>query len=114
MKTISAKPSFQGDLMIRKIKSLPKNVYAIEAVGGYFILAHSETGHHHVIERPRAEVFQSADDDFLVYIKTISDGVIEHQRSFDTHAPLKVEAKKIYEVRRQREYTPEGFRRAQD
>lgn len=114
MKTVSTKPSFQGDLMIREIKTLPSNVTAAKADGDYFILAHSETGHHHVIERPRAEVFQAADDAFVAYIKTISDGVIEHQRSFDTHAPLKVEAGKIYEVRRQREYTPEGFRRAQD
>lgn len=38
---------------------------------------------------------------------------IEQKRPYDTHAPIMFEPG-IYEVRRQREYTPEGFRRVED
>jgi len=39
--------------------------------------------------------------------------VLEHHRSFDTHEALEIKPG-IYEIRRQREYTPQGFRRAAD
>jgi hypothetical protein len=38
---------------------------------------------------------------------------LEHLRSFNTHESLVI-APGIYEVRRQKEYTPEGWRRAAD
>jgi hypothetical protein len=39
--------------------------------------------------------------------------LLRHLRQQDTHETLKI-APGIYEVRRQREYTPEGWRRAAD
>ena len=39
--------------------------------------------------------------------------ILEHLRSFDTHEPILFE-KGAYQVRRQREYIPEGFRRVED
>ena len=47
------------------------------------------------------------------WIKVNRPTVLEHQRPHDTHAPIKF-AKGVYEVRRQREYTPEGWRRVAD
>ncbi|MDE2107331.1 MAG: hypothetical protein KGL39_59595, partial [Patescibacteria group bacterium] len=80
-----------------------------------FILAHSETGHHHVIERKKAEVFEAADDAFISYIRTLGgEAEIKHQRDFHTHESLLLAPGQNYEVRRQREYVPEGFRRAAD
>ena len=38
---------------------------------------------------------------------------LEHLRSTDTHETLRLEPG-IWEVRRQREYSPEGWRRAAD
>ena len=52
MKTFD-KQAAQGDLLITKIDKLPAKVKKAESDGGKFILAHSETGHHHtVLEQP--------------------------------------------------------------
>lgn len=83
--------------------------------GAHFVIAHSETQHHHVIEKTRAEVFEAADDAFIAYIRTMGDGAeIVHQRDFETHGTVTLQPNSTYEVRRQREYLPEGFRAAQD
>lgn len=114
-KQISNKPMAQGDLLIIPVKALPKNVKAAIPEGRHYIVAHSETGHHHVIEKTRAEVFEAADDSFIAYIKTLGDGAeITHERSFDTHETIALEPNKFYEIRRQREWVPEGFRKAAD
>lgn len=104
----------QGDMLIRRIDALPANVVPAKAENGYFVLAHSETGHNHVVlDRPNVRYF-SAMDEFRAYLEVQDEAVvIEHQRSFDTHESIKVDPG-IYEIRRQREYTPEGFRRAAD
>ena len=39
--------------------------------------------------------------------------ILEHHRSIDTHEALEIKPG-IYEIRRQREYTPQGFRRVAD
>lgn len=114
-KTIFTLPGAQGDILIIPIKSIPKSAKAATAENGCFIIAHSETGHHHVIDRAKAEVYEAADDAFVAYIRTLGDGAqIEHQRPFDTHETIALSPNQNYEVRRQREYVPEGFRKAAD
>ena len=108
----------QGDLMIRRIEKLPENLNLMRSEKGTYIVAHSETGHHHVIaERPNVRVFES-DDPLISYLEVLeatdaAEVLIEHLRSFDTHESLLV-SPGIYEIRRQREYTPEGWRRVAD
>ncbi len=114
MKIATTKPCFQGELMIRRIDKLPSGLKAVQPDGGVWIIGHSETGHHHVIDRPKAEVFEPADDSFVAFIKALDDAELKHLRDFDTHEPIKLEKGGVYEVRRQREWTPEGFRRAAD
>jgi hypothetical protein len=115
MKHITNKPMAQGDLLIIPVKKVPAKASPAKAEGQYYIVGHSETGHHHVIERARAEVFEAADDAFCAWIKTLDKPAdIEHQRDFDTHETIRLEPNKVYEVRRQREYAPEGWRRAAD
>ncbi len=111
MKTFT-KMAAQGDLLLVKIDALPACAQPVTPVNGAYILAHSETGHNHVVmERPTVRLF-SAMDEFRAYLQVEDEpSVLEHQRSFDTHESVKIEPG-IYEVRRQREYTPEGFRRA--
>lgn len=114
-KFISSRPMAQGDLLIIPVKTIPKAVKAAIVENGHYIVAHSETGHHHVIEKARAEVYEAADDSFIAYIRTLGDGAeIVHKRSFDTHETICLEPNQTYEVRRQREYIPEGFRKAAD
>jgi hypothetical protein len=108
----------QGDLYIRKIDVLPFNLKPIKAEKGNLILAHSETGHHHVVlERPNIKLYAS-DNPLISYLEVIeatdaAEAVIEHLRSFDTHAPISLNAG-IYEIRNAREYAPEGWRRIAD
>ena len=81
---------------------------------GKLVLAHSETGHHHALAYSDDVTVWDVDD-FTSYVENRSDNVIElkHHRSFDTHAPIGIPPGK-YKITRQREYTPEGYRRAAD
>ena len=105
----------QGDCFIKRIEGLPEGVKAMQPVDGHFIVAHSETGHHHVLEaKPGIEVFEDMSDPETLYLSIVeTEAVLEHLRSFDTHEPIGI-SPGIYCVRRQREYTPEGWRRVAD
>lgn len=108
----------QGDLLIRRIDSIPKDAKPIKTEKGVFIVAHSETGHNHVIaERPNVSMFTTGDP-MVSYLQVVEscdevETIIEHLRSFDTHESIKI-PNGNYEIRRQREYTPEGWRRVED
>ena len=102
-------------ILIIPIKAIPARAKPATAEGGNDVVAHSETGHHHVIEKRRAEVYEAADDNFIAYVKALGDGAdIVHKRDFHTHETISLAPNQSYEIRRQREYVPEGFRRAQD
>ena len=83
-----------------------------------FVVAHSETGHNHVIkERPNVSWFIT-DDPMVSYLEVVeaadaTEILLEHLRSYDTHETIIIPPGK-YEIRRQREYTPEGWRRVED
>lgn len=102
----------QGDLNIFSCDSLPNGIKekSPESDGNH-ILAHSETGHHHVIDGNTARVFEQ--DEFVSFIEVKKESNIVHLRSFDTHKTITLPPGK-YRITRQREYTPEGFRRAAD
>ena len=112
MKTIEQMAA-QGDVLIRRINELPEGVMEAKAEGDHYIVAHSETGHHHVIERGKALMFNLPDDIYRCFIVAKEPVDLVHERSFDTHEPLRL-PEGTYEIRRQREYTPEGYRRAAD
>ncbi len=107
----------QGDVLIRRIDALPANAKPVAATGDHLIIAHSETGHHHTItldrqSEPNVEMY-SGDNPLVAWIKVNRPSVLEHQRPFDTHDPIQF-APGFYEIRRQREYTPKGWRRVED
>ena len=102
----------QGDLLIRRIDVLPKEAKEIDPKNGKHIVAHSETGHHHWISKVEAR-FYGADDPMVCYLQVDDSAVLLHDRSFDTHEPLHIPSG-TFELRRQRENTPEGWRRVED
>ena len=108
----------QGDLFIRRIDKLPDGVKPMSSEHGNFIVAHSETGHHHIIsERPNVQMY-ATDDPMMSYLQVIdateqTEALLEHLRGHDTHETIKITSG-IYELRRQREHTPEGWRRVAD
>jgi hypothetical protein len=108
----------QGDLFIRRIESLPDGAKPVAAERGQYVVAHSETGHNHVIaERPNVSLLTTGDP-MVSYLQVVeatdaAETVLEHLRTFDTHESIVI-TPGIYEIRRQREYTPEGWRRVED
>jgi len=103
----------QGDLLITRIDAIPATATAATPENGVHVLAHSETGHHHVVDAGAVDYFNAANDSFVSYLRVNQPTDLRHLRSFDTHAPIHVDPG-VYRINRQREYTPEGFRRAQD
>lgn len=108
----------QGDLLIRRINALPGGAKPVAAEKGHFVVAHSETGHNHVIAaRPNVALFTTGDP-MVSYLQVVeatdaTETLLEHLRSYDTHETISIPPG-VYEVRRQREYTPEGWRRVED
>lgn len=108
----------QGDLMLRRIDKLPKGATMVNPENGVFVVAHSETGHHHVIEAAPNVALFSAGDPMVSYLQVIeaadaTETLLKHLRGFDTHETISI-PQGNYEIRRQREYTPEGWRRVED
>lgn len=102
---------FQGDIAMERIATLPKG--ATPQKGN--VVAHSETGHHHVAER--AKVFTQPDDGQTLYMRAIGKSIdVVHKRNYDVHETIRLESQPgdIWRIRRQREWTPEGWRQVQD
>lgn len=106
MKKFTGNYIAQGDLNIFRVDHLPELKETDNRV-----LAHSETGHNHVLEGNAVRVFEQ--DEFVSYLDVQKPAKIVHLRNFDTHETIELPPGQ-YRVSRQREYTPEGFRRAAD
>ena len=96
----------QGDVLIRRIDSLPKQK-AVKRASGH-ILEGEATGHIHRIEEvTQAEVLEIENG---LYLRVGDEGVrIIHEE----HAPISLPPGD-YEVIRQREYSPEAIRNVAD
>lgn len=109
------KMAAQGDVVFRRVKSLPKGVkHAQESK--VITVAHSETGHHHVVEvEGRLSLVHYRSVDPLIDFLEVPPGgaEVKHLREVHRHETLKL-PKGVWEVRRQREWAPEGWRPAAD
>ncbi|MHB8744783.1 MAG: hypothetical protein ACYC9L_16960 [Sulfuricaulis sp.] len=106
----------QGDCYIKRVDKLPAGVKLIKAVNGQYIVAHSESGHHHVIDAVAGcEVYEDPKDPMTLYLNVIdaTEVTLRHLRSFDTHKPIAF-LKGLFRFRRARERTPEGWRKVED
>lgn len=107
-KTIAA----QGELTIRRLGDLPKNrklpkgYTAMKPAGSIFIIGHSETGHHHVIDAAGASVGvmdRPPEGMRILYMILENPLAVEHLRGHDTHETI-VNEPGVYEVRIAREF----------
>ena len=111
--------AFQGDMMIirRTRADLPEGCKELPVKFGEAVVAHSETGHHHVASGITAHLEASAMQAFII---AKGDVVIDHRRQADQHETLQLlfdddpGGEVVWEIRRQREHTPEGWRRVED
>jgi hypothetical protein len=113
MKTIE-KCGAQGDVIFRRVDKIPADVVEQKRAKGQPVIAtHSETGHHHVIHAERVRLF-GAESSLVAYLQ-ISEPYadVEHLRPYDTHETVRL-GEGCWEIRRQREFVPEGWRRVAD
>ena len=111
MKTFEGNYVSQGDLNIFAVADIPEGLKELKPENGNHVLAHSETGHHHVIDGNAVRAYEA--DEFKSFLDVEKPSNVVHLRSFDTHETIQLPAGKYF-ISRQREYTPEGFRRAAD
>lgn len=104
----------QGDLLITRIKAVPVEAEEVPATDGVHVLAHSETGHHHVVNAEGVRHFRDTGNPLVGYLSVGADATtLRHLRAWNTHAPQTLPPG-TYELRRQREWHPEGWARVQD
>lgn len=111
---IGGKGIFQGDVYLRRVAAIPTEA---KRATGRVVIAHSETGHHHAIDDVGVVRFDIGDPlRCYLLLESAETADVVHHRPFDTHEPYRLTGGKgaVYEVIRQREYTPAGWRRVED
>lgn len=101
----------QGDTLFRRVDAIPASAKK-QPRDEVLVVAHSETGHHHVIRSPEVELFSDGDP-LVSFLRMDCDFAdVEHLRTFDTHETLRLRGEEgvttFFEVRRQREHVPDG------
>lgn len=107
-------PYRQGDVLLVPVDNIPSAAKLGKPEHGRWILAHGEvTGHHHsLLVEDGVELVTAQEADELrmwLSVTTAEPVPLEHQE----HDTIPV-APGLYEVRRQREYSPEAIRNVQD
>ena len=103
----------QGDVLVVPVKAVPAGAETVARERGRAVLAHGEvTGHHHsIVDGSASLVTQGEADELRMWLRVTGTSAValEHQE----HATIMVPPG-VYEVVRQREYTPEEIRRVMD
>jgi hypothetical protein len=102
----------QGEITIRRLGDLPKNsklpkgFTAMKPEAGKFIVGHSETGHHHVIDATGSTIGvmdQPPAGMRILYAILENPLALEHLRGHDTHETITNEPG-VFEIRIAREF----------
>ncbi len=94
------KPIRHGEILLQPIARMPRGKNAQHTS---FIVGHSETGHHHVLESATDFAVVDRKDD--LYVRLFQPGRLVHQKSVDRHHDLVVDAGR-YKVIYKTEYNP--------
>lgn len=103
----------QGELTITRIGDVPDKISmtgytAMKSEDGKFVIGHSESGHHHVIDAHGASVdVLDHPPEGMRILRVILQNptMLEHERPHDTHEPI-MPGPGEYEIRIAREYDP--------
>lgn len=99
----------QGEIRMFRVDEVPARATPMQKEGGRYIIGHSETGHHHVLEAERVGVFadpEAPQGMTVLYAVLESAGSLQHLRGHDTHAPHSFTAGDKIMFRTDREYDP--------
>ena len=128
---MTGQPVAQGEVNIWMKKYAPPAVLdmlenadmqAMVVNSNQLIIGHSETGHHHVLERPETvaapmdqavEALVSKLNDTVMFLNLKEPMNLKHKRSFDTHEGFNFPPGEYIRIIRE-EQTPEGWRRVAD
>lgn len=101
-----------GENAIIKISELPAEAKPVTKDDANwlktgYIIGHSESGHHHVLETTEKlnsgfDIYVNADE---IFFKVVNEAKVVHKKSFDIHQPVTIEPG-IYKVVRKSEYDP--------
>ena len=94
------KPLIHGENIFKPVKALPKGKVSKHKL---FVVGHSETGHHHVVESKTAfDVIQEFNN---LFIEFKEEAKLFHKKSHDIHETLTVKPG-TYQIFRAKEYDP--------
>lgn len=100
----------QGDVLIIPVEQVPDGATPIARERGRLVLAHGEaTGHAHVVEGPAEFLSSDVEEMERRFLRAESDVLVVHDEHVSVALPPG-----DYEVRGQREYSPEEIRRVAD
>lgn len=89
-----------GEIMLVPVQEVPSGKTASYNV---FIVGHSETGHHHVLEATRSFEITEVNDE--LYFRLFEPGKLVHKKATDRHKDLAIPAG-IYKRFHDTEYNP--------
>jgi len=115
MKTFN-KQCAQGENLFIKIDNFPTNEVLVEhkAKNGELIVAHSESGHHHILKSEKAVMFTVNGNPFVAYLKIDEPTELFHKKTGkDTHETILFQPGN-YELRRQRQFVNKNYVRLVD
>ena len=102
----------QGDVLFMRVGMLPPHAKPVEK-RGRVVVANSDSGHDHAINDVMVTKFEVVDE-LVSYLHIPGEHAdVVHLRPHDTHETIRLTGG-YWEVRRQREHTPEGWRRVED
>ena len=105
-------PLPQGDITLIAVESSPTGD-VITAERGSIVVAHSETGHHHVVDARNARL-ERGESPWICYLTVTAEYAdLVHLREVNPHETVRLPTGK-YKICRQREWTPEGWRAVAD
>jgi len=102
MKDNIKRPILHGENAIVPIEKMPEGKTKRYTK---YIVGHSETGHHHVLEAVRGQEFDILVQDGEIYFTNTFEAKVTHKKLHDIHE-TKVVAPGIYKVSRKLEYDP--------
>lgn len=111
--------SSQGDVFLMRVKEIPSDATQIKPTqeDGSYIVAHSESGHHHILEATKPDflsVFRDVSGRLFAEVREGSSALLWHNKSDKTkHNPIEVPAGS-FQIKRAKEYTPQGMRQVAD
>jgi hypothetical protein len=100
-KNNSNKPVRHGEVLLHPVATVPEGKVTEHKT---FIVGHSETGHHHVLEAPKEYKVTKVGLD-AVYVTLFDEGELVHKKTVNRHNNLLV-APGSYQVIRKNEYDP--------